>query len=249
MAGTKTMIAAAVGAVWLCGESRADPEKATQPVHEETMEMLGLVEDNDGFANMRAGGSFESKIAGKALSGSVVAVYEVKGDWTQISDDSGQGRDLFVHSSRLKKLEGWNQTAGTAAKDGNAASVKSGRIEAKVTAVPFVEAEHKITRGKEIEDEKLVTQVDGHAIWGRDLSLPEKSLALALTVDGKPVTLPAEATHDLYEPNMETLAMLTKGKPGEHALVIMQNGYGAGTYFVVWAIAAGKYVGRAIITY
>ena len=241
----KTIITvAAVSAIWFCGNSCAEPEKASQPVHDEIVEKLRLVEDKDGFTNVRAGNSVESKVAGKVLSGSVVAVEEVKGEWAQISDDLGQGRNLFVHNSRLKKLEGWKQAAGTPAKDGNAAGVKSGGVEAKVTAAPFVAAEHKITKEKE-----YVKEVDGHTIWGTDGNLPTKSLALTLTVDGKPVTLPAEAIRDLYQPNMETLALLTKGKPGEHALVVMQNSDGAGGYTVVWAIAAGKYAGRTIITY
>lgn len=235
---------AAVCAVWLCVDARGAPEKATPPVTAEVVEMLRLVEDKDGFVNLRARGSLESKVAGKVLSGSVVTVEEVMGDWAKISDDSGEERDLFVHNSRLKKLDGWKQTAGAPDKDGNAARVKSGGMEAKVTASPFVAAEHKITKNKEI-----VKQVDGHAIWGTDGDLPKKTLALTLTVDGKPVTLPAEATHDLYEPNMESLALLTPGKPGEHALVVMQNSDGAGGYTVVWAIAAGKYVGRTIITW
>lgn len=218
----------------------ASAVQAEDPVEPEFAAMLRVVEDKDGFTNVRAGASLESKVVEKALTGSVVCVQETKGDWAEIADDSGKGRDLYVHTSRLKPVKEWKQTAGKAAKANDSGTVKSGGLEAKVTEVPFVAKDHKIT---EVEGQK---QVDGRLVWGTDGELPKKAMKLEVTLDGKAVTLPAKATHDLYEPDPAGLAILTPGKPGTQAFIYMHASDGAGAYAVVWSFKEGKYVGRTV---
>lgn len=101
--------------------------------------------------------------------------------------------------------------------------------------------DHKITK-KDGE-----TLVDGRHVWGRDGGLPEKSLALTVKLDGKAVKIPAEAVRDLFEPEMDSLVILTPGKPAAQMVVAMWNSDGAGGYLVAWSFVNGKYAGRTVM--
>ena len=53
---------------------------AEDPVASEFSEMLRVVEDKDGFTNVRSAASLESQVVEKALTGSVVCVQETNGE-------------------------------------------------------------------------------------------------------------------------------------------------------------------------
>ena len=111
-----------------------------------------------------------------------------------------------------------------------------------MSAAPFVEKDHKITREKDGP-----SLVDGRHPWGTDGGLPAKSLALIVKLDGKAVAVPAEATHDLFEPDMNSLVILTPGKPAAQMVVAMRNSDGAGGYLVAWSFVDGRYAGRTVM--
>ena len=88
----------------------------------------------------------------------------------------------------------------------------------------------------------------GRHPWGVDGGLPTRSLALAVKLDGKTVAVPAEATRDLFEPDMESLVILTPGKPAAQLVVAMWNSDGAGGYLVAWSFVNGTYAGRTVMS-
>ena len=218
----------------------ARPVAAQELLDDVILSSLRVVEDKDGFTNLRAAASLDSKVVGKVLSGSAIYFEETKGDWVKVMDDTGKGRALFIHKSRLKPVKEWKRTAGKPSAKKDSIAVKAGTLEATVTEAPFVEKDHKVTQG---EGEKIV---DGHAVWGTDGELPSKEVKLEVKVDGKPVTLPVEATQDLYQPNHDVLVLLSPAKPGTEAFLYMEASDGAGAYGVVWAFKDGKYAGRAV---
>ncbi len=211
-------------------------------VDEGFTELLRVVDDKDGSSNVRAEASLEAKVTGKVTSGAVVAASSSKGDWTEIDAGGEQDGDHYIHSSRLKKLVGWKQIAAAKGSTPDKGRVSHAGAEVAVTAAAFVEKEHKITKDK--DDQSLV---DGRHPWGTDGGLPTKSLALAVKLDGKAVTLPVEATRNLFEPDMDSLVILTPGKPAAQMVVAMWNSDGAGGYLVAWSFVNGKYAGRTVM--
>jgi SH3-like domain-containing protein len=218
-------------ALSVCVTARAEPVDA------QVLGMLRVVEDKDGFVNVRTAPSLNSAIRGKVTAGAAVSVTGKAGDFTMISLESGQ--EGYIHTSRLKALTGWKQAAARVA--GKTATARLGEAVATVTAAPFVAKEHKITK-----DRQGVELVDGRTVWGKDGGIPDTQFRLAMTLDGEPLRVPIEATHDLFQPNLETLAILSPGKPATQTLVFMANSDGAGAYCVVWAFAGGKYAGRTV---
>lgn len=159
-------------------------------VDDETLSAMRLVEDKDGFTYVRAGASAKSKVVEKLNTGSVVMVEEMKGDWAKVSDDSGRNRPMFVHSSRLKSIKGWQQSKGKA--EGKSGVARTGVLEVNVKAMVFVKDDHKITK-----DENGQALVDGRTIWGRDGGLPVAEISLTVRLDGKAVAVPGAATRNL----------------------------------------------------
>ncbi|HWB02083.1 MAG TPA: SH3 domain-containing protein [Verrucomicrobiales bacterium] len=228
-------VAAIVCAVSIGGIASSAPVE----VEPSPLGTLRVVEDPDGHTNLRSGPSLKDDVVGKVASGTVVAVVEIKGDWAEL--EYGPDKTRFIHTSRLRKLGKWKQTAAPAPVEGKPAVAKNGSFHAQVQSAPFVAADHKLKKDKEGG-----MTVDGHAVHGTDGEAPRKTLSLTVTIDGKALTIPAEATRDLYEPNMETLKLLTAPKPAETTVVVMENSDGAGAYCVAWSFTNGSYAGRVV---
>lgn len=214
---------------------------ADQPfVDDAIIDYLRIVEDKDGHTNLRAGASLESEIKGKVLSGGPVFVDPApENGFHMVFVDKEDGTaDRYIHSSRLKPVKGWMAYGP----EGSTGVLKHAGFEAAVHDPAFVTADHKITR-----DAHGMVLVNGKLPWGQDGGEPSRLLKLDITLAGKAVALPAEATENLYEPNLETLVLLTPGDPADRAILMMANGDGAGGYYVVWAFEKGVYKGRAIM--
>jgi hypothetical protein len=191
---------------------------------------------------VRTGPSLQSKVIGQLPSGTVVAIEPGSAkDWTRLWVTMEGDKPRYVHSSRLQPVNQWKQVAGRQGPGKSAASVKADGLEAKVKAEPFVPSRHKITH-----DAQGMELVDGQSPWGMDGGLPREYLNLTVFLNSQPVALPETATANLYQPNLESLVLLTPGKASDHAIVIMTNGDGAGGYCVVWAFRKGVYAGREV---
>jgi hypothetical protein len=201
-----------------------------------------VVNDPDGFANVRSGPSLKSKIVDQVISGGVVTVEEaLAGDWAKLTSGDGGDPPRYMHATRLSKINDWKQIGAHPTADGKTCLAQLPGFEVQVRRIPFKADEHVITR-----DDQGVHLVDGKMPWGRDGGLPEASLVLAVRQGGKSVAIPAAATRDLYEPNMDSLFVLTPSDPAGQALVLMLNSDGAGAYGVIWAFQNGSYRGRAV---
>jgi hypothetical protein len=237
----KTLFGAALTA-GLIGLFMVSSPAAELPVPAEILALLRVVEDPEGSVNVRSGPSLQSKVTGQLASGAVVAVEAAPtGDWAELWSESTEEKPRFIHTSRLKSVSRWRQVGGTEHAAGKASAVRLNGFEFRVKAVPFVAKDHKIT-----EDKNGLKWVDGKSPWGCDGGLPDQSLALALTLNGRPVPLPETAGDNLYQPNLDSLVLLTPGDPGASALVLMTNSDGAGGYCVVWSFKNGRYGGRAV---
>lgn len=206
----------------------------------ELLNFLKIVEDADGSTNLLAGASLDAKIVGKVMSGGpVFADPQPRNGFHAVSLDLEDNfSERYIHGSRLKPVTGWKAFGPK----GSTGRLKHQGFEAVVKDPAFVATQHEVTR-----DAQGMVLVNGKSPWGQDGGEPSRLLKLEVAIDGKPVVLPAAATDNLYEPNLETLVLLTPGDPAERAFVMMANGDGAGGYYVVWAFEKGVYRGRAII--
>ena len=204
-------------------------------------EEIRVVEDTDGFTNLRAAASMNAKVIGKLPAGSAVAIDpNPNGKWARLMQEGFYEKDAFISTSRLRTLDGWLHVKTKGVGDAKSATVKRDGLEARVTSAKFKAAEHKITR----KDNAVV--VDGLEPWGDIGGVPRESLKLEVTVNGKPLKLPDDASRNLYEPDLDSLTLLTPKSAMKQALILMQNSDGGGSYCVVWAFKDGAYLGRTV---
>lgn len=223
--------------------------EAAPPLGEDMLELFRVVEDADGYVNVRSGASTSAPVLGRVATGCAVAVGTSKGGWRRIEDETGAGKTLYIHGSRLKEIGSWKQTRGRPETRDRSASVEAGGLRVRVVEMPFDAGAHRLVRPKAGEDGQLT--IDGHRVIGTDGEVPSASLVLEVTLRGKPVVVPAEATRDLYEPRLgepDDLVLLTPGEAADHALVFLWGSDGAGGYAVSWSFWNGRYVGRAVYT-
>ena len=213
-------------------------------VDDAVLDMLRVVEDPDGHTNLRSGPSLKDKVIGQVPSGSVVAIQPgPRGEWMKLASDDLGDRPRYIHSSRLKEVKHWKQTAVTHAKGSDGVVLKLAGIEVRVVAVPFVASEHRMALGAQ-----GMQLVDGKSPWGTDGGLPREALSIAGIQNGKGVEVPGAAVQNLFQPNMDSLVLLTPSHPAERAVVMMTNSDGAGAYCVAWAFERGSYRGRAVFS-
>lgn len=217
---------------------------AQTAIDELFLDMVRVVEDADGYTNLRAKPSTEAKITGKVLSGGVIAITsDSNGKWAEVMQDNFNAPKAYIHTSRLRRLDQWKHIEVGDWSRQKEASLKLDGVEVRVTEVPFDASAHKITK-----DENQMVLVDGLSPWGQDGGMPRQEMKLDISVNGQPLKLPAEATRNLYEPNVGSLALLTPSTADNHLLIVMHNSDGAGGYIVVWAFQRGAYIGRTAFT-
>jgi len=225
----------------LCSISIATAQTPDTPlVDEAILDCLNIVQDPDGHTNVRSGPSLSSEIVGRVLSGApVFAMPESEADFHQVFlDEKDESVTCHIHGSRLIPARKWKAVAS----DGESGRLKHENFEAVVKDPAFVASDHKLTT-----DATGMVQVDGESPWGQDGGIPKRSLTLEVSINGHRVMLPDGATAHIFEPNLETLVLLTPGDPARRAVLLMTNGDGAGGYFVAWSFENGIYRGRAMM--
>ena len=214
---------------------------AAQPPGDEILSSLRIVEDPEGSANVRSGPSLQGKVLEQLRSGTVVAVVPgAARDWVELESDTESGEARYIHSSRLRTLTKWKQVLGRVTKD-ETGIVGADEFEVKVQGVPFAAGKHRITKDKD-----GLALVDGKSPWGVDGGLPSSTLTWTVSLRGEPLKVPDMAVNNLFQPNPETLVLLTPGKASDQSVVIMTNSDGAGGYCVAWSFKAGQYCGRIV---
>lgn len=217
------------------------PLLAAEPVGEEILSALRIVEDPEGTANVRSGQSVQAKVLDQLRSGTVVAVEPGPvQDWVKLDTETDDGQVRYIHSSRLRPLGKWKQVMGRVKTDDSGVVGAEG-FEVRVKGVPFKAADHRIAKDKD-----GLALVDGKSPWGVDGGLPAVTLTWMVSFNGQPLPVPAKSVENLYQPNPETLVLLTPTRASDQAVVLMVNSDGAGAYCVAWSFKGGQYCGRAV---
>lgn len=223
------------------GVAALPPLVAAEPVGEEILTQLRIVEDPEGSANVRSGPSVQGKVLEQLRSGTVVAVEPGPArDWVKLWNDTDYGQARYIHSSRLRPMTKWKQVMGRVIEE-ETGVVGADGFEVRIKGVPFIAVDHRITKDKD-----GVAMVDGKSPWGVDGGLPSVTLTWTVSLNGQPLKVRGMAVDNLFQPSPETLVLLTPGKAADQAVVLMLNSDGAGGYCVAWAFKAGQYCGREV---
>jgi hypothetical protein len=225
---------------------------------------LAVIDDPDGFVNVREVGAIKSEIIGKLNSGDVV-LYDSENEnqtWKNIFYSPDQqiiysyaenskiisNKNYvtgFVHTSRIFPIEKLPQMNF---KKGIGYIGNDDTIRLFIKTRPFNIKSHKILMtgdGCINCNKKFVDKIDGRKPWGVDGNLPAKEIYnILLTINGKAVMMPIESYNDIYEPGL--MLSVHYDKYGRIYLYMPNNSDGAGGYDIVWVVYQGQLIKRYV---
>lgn len=213
--------------------------------------MLGIINDKDGYTNVREEASVSSPIQGKVYSHQVFYIpdfadpsnnmqeiwysvgYEKINNSYSLSETTNSG---YIHSSRILPLTKINRLSKRTLSD-NRLILSNDSISVIFTEEPFNEADHTIKR----HPEGWLAAIDGQNPWGTDGTMPETSLAsISISYKNEIYSLPKAALSKVYELSFAEDRCGVFIDRDNALYIVMVNGDGAGAYLAIWTIVDKK---------
>lgn len=225
-----------------------------------------VINDSDGFVNVRESPDISGKIICPLNNGMVV--FET---W---NEDASHNNWIFVEFYVPKKdagnirkkpeewipevMNGYSLFSGWIYKDRLMAVNKQKEFKKKWTDKDFVLYNDSINikfRSKEfdktkheieIKDQYGVVKIDGHHFIGTDGGIPRYEIqSLQVEINHNKIEIPRTCYYDLYEPNFNRFTDAYIDDGGTIYLT-MYNSDAAGSYEVIFIIKDNKYFGRYV---
>jgi hypothetical protein len=205
-------------------------------------QILSVIDDPDGYTNIREGKGTNTKIIGRIYEDEVFH-HEGYGDnqWYEIYySNNGEYLQGFVHKSRIVEIRSLPRI-GIKTAISNGRRISNDSIVFEITIKSFEKDKHDY----KLQDNKWVIEIDDNRPWGVDGNYPKIEVhEISLSIKGKIVHIPAEAYKDAYEFDLTSLNMF-QNKNGT-IFITSNHSDGAGYYELVWMIKNQKYKGRYI---
>jgi hypothetical protein len=229
---------------------------------------LYVINDPDGYTNVREGKGVNTKIVGRLFADDVFLCSIEGGDqWASIYyNPEAEGMGTVEKGYYLKSI-GWSKGilyihgyipkdrlvqidvlphipagGGARIRKDNELLVHNDSVRVLLTTAPFLVKGHILTK----DENGFVQKIDGREPHGTDGELPHTKLTgLTLTLNGKAVVIPASAYSDVYEPEVGNFNVFFDRK-GHIYLYMPDNSDGGGAYHIVWVVKEGKYLKRYI---
>jgi hypothetical protein len=204
---------------------------------------FGIINDSDGYANVRRTAKKEDNINGKLYNGDVVYVFESEGNWSSV-DFYNDKKELsgYIYSDRVKQISDYKQIP-IKTDDGNRIVLQSKEI--KITLIETA-VNMKNYKAEYVDDTQLIKSLNGKPVFGKDGGAPETEYqSITIEFGKQKITLPKEALVNLFEPSLKNSEA---HYDSEKDILYLQsmNSDGAGSYYVIWTIENQKYKGRNI---
>ena len=211
-----------------------------------------VVQDSDGYTNVREKGDLKSKVIARVDHGQLVWVY-LGGTtkWPEILfvDKKGKEHNGFIHASRLKPLSDFKHFTGKVSEKARTETFEKGDLKVEIALQKFDPSNHKLTY-QEVEGGRYLSKIDDLPFWGTDGGIPsEHYKMIAIQKNGKTMTVPVEALKNLYQPGLYPGNTKVMVNPKENAIYITSfNSDGAGGYVVGFVFEHGKFKSRAVFS-
>lgn len=212
-----------------------------------------VINDKDGFVNIRKDKSARSALVGKIHDDDIFLCGDEddndKSDWIKIyrQDFDRNGIDGFIHKSRIFPLSKFKSIKNVKSYKDSCVAVNDS-LTIIVKSRLFNPKIHKLSYSKPGQNgngQKELMKIDGNHIWGTDGDLPHTKISsVKILKKGISIIIPKESFDDLYEPSFRTLHVYF-GK-NDTIYIEMDNGDGAGAYSIFWIIKNGQYSKRYI---
>ena len=207
-------------------------------------EAFAVINDKDGYVNVREGKSAQSKVLKKLNNKTIVFVYNydkaTDGNWIY-TDEEG-----YIYNDRVKWIHKFPIIAKGIAK-GNTIVFEGKEIQVVLTSGKFDKSKHSFEYFK--DSSTGIEVIDDPALlYGNDGKMPTTEYrSIVINIHGKQVSLPKDAYSDLYEPTFLTdHNSVYYDKESDILYIVANNNYADRPYMVCWQIEKGVYKGRKV---
>jgi hypothetical protein len=221
---------------------------------------FAVIQDPDGYVNVRKTPSNKSDIIAKAYSGQVIFCYmpeESKDNWYEIYHGEESIKEFgrnwgsgYIYRSRLKYLSEF-EIIPAKERSNEKVTFQKDSIKITMTKVPFIPKNNKLrySPGDEKKHiESILIKINEKKIWGTDGDLPGNQYGqISVEWGNNKFNLPKKSYDDLFEPNLLIgYTHVSFDKSNNRLYIFASNSNAAGSYDVVWIIENRKYIGRVI---
>ena len=207
-------------------------------------EAFAVINDKDGYVNVRTGKSAQSKVLKRLNNKTIVFVYNydkaTDSNWIY-TDEEG-----YIYNDRVKWIHKFPQIAKGIAK-GNTIVFEGKEIQVVLTSGKFDKSKHSFEYFK--DSSTGIEVIDDPALlYGNDGKMPTTEYrSIVINIHGKQVSLPKDAYSDLYEPTFRTdHNFVHYDKENDILYIVANNNYADRPYKVCWQIEKGVYKGRKV---
>ena len=206
-------------------------------------EAFAVINDKDGYVNVREGKSAQSKVLKKLNNKTIVFAYNydktTDGNWIY-TDEEG-----YIYNDRVKWIHKFPIIAKGIAK-GNTIVFEGKEIQVVLTSGKFDKSKHSFEYFK--DSPTGIEVIDDELPYGTDGKMPTTEYrSIELNIHGKQVSLPKDAYSDLYEPTFLTdHNSVYYDKESDILYIVANNNYAERPYKVCWQIEKGVYKGRKV---
>ena len=206
-------------------------------------EAFAVINDKDGYVNVRKGKSAQSKVLKRLNNKTIVFVYNydkaTDGNWIY-TDEEG-----YIYNDRVKWIHEFPIIAKGIAK-GNSIVFEGKEIQVVLTSGKFDKSKHSFEYFK--DSPTGIEVIDDELPYGTDGKMPTTEYrSIEVNIHGKRVSLPKDAYSDLYEPTFLTdHNSVYYDKESDILYIVANNNYADRPYKVCWQIEKGVYKGRKV---
>ena len=206
-------------------------------------EAFAVINDKDGYVNVRKGKSAQSKVLKRLNNKTIVFVYNydkaTDGNWIY-TDEEG-----YIYNDRVKWIHKFPIIAKGIAK-GNTIVFEGKEIQVVLTSGKFDKSKHSFEYFK--DSPTGIEVIDDQLPYGTDGKMPTTEYrSIEIKIHGKRVSLPKDAYSDLYEPTFLTdHNSVYYDKESDILYIVANNNYAERPYKVCWQIEKGVYKGRKV---
>ena len=206
-------------------------------------EAFAVINDKDGYVNVRKGKSAQSKVLKRLNNKTIVFVYNydkaTDGNWIY-TDEEG-----YIYNDRVKWIHKFPIIAKGIAK-GNTIVFEGKEIQVVLTSGKFDKSKHSFEYFK--DSPTGIEVIDDELPYGTDGKMPTTEYrSIEVNIHGKRVSLPKDAYSDLYEPTFLTdHNSVYYDKESDILYIVANNNYAERPYKVCWQIEKGVYKGRKV---